>query len=71
MGYWLLSHILLWLANSTKYLIIHCINYHRTFRVVCNQYDKSYEDLQPNNNASIHQKQEQHLAFKFSNLLCI
>ena len=34
------------------------------FRVVCKQYAKSYEDLQPNNNASIHQKQEQHVAFQ-------
>ena len=34
------------------------------FRVVCNQYDKSYEDLQPNNNASTYQKQSQHLAFQ-------
>ena len=66
MGYWLLSHILLWLANSTQYAIIHLINkvYHRTFRMVYNQYEKSYKDLQPNNNASIHQKQERHLAFQ-------
>ena len=34
------------------------------FRMVCKQYAKSYEDLQPSNNASIHQKQEQHVAFQ-------
>ena len=32
--------------------------HHRTFPVVCNQYDKSYEDLQPNNNASTYHKQQ-------------
>ena len=26
--------------------------------MVCNQYDKSYEDLQPNNNASTYHKQQ-------------
>ena len=37
--------------------------------MVCKKYDKSYEDIQPSNNASIHQKNTNISLFKFFKFL--
>ena len=63
---------LIWMFAGKTLVNKICKVHHRTFQVVYNEYNKSYEELlQLNNNVSIHQRHLQYLPLEFLNPLWI
>ena len=56
---------LIWISVGKTLIDKICKIHHRLLKVVCNEYNKSYEELlQLNNNVSIHQMHLQYLALE-------